>query len=225
MMDLIEATVHSVYPLTDSILQISLQPLQFHTYLAGQYLQIHHQGKAYPFSIANAPLGSHKLELHIRHSRDNPYNDEILMAIRQQGKVLIEYPNGDCHVEKLLVDKPIVFIAQGTGFSPVKAIIEQLLADGDKRPMHLFWGARSKNDLYLEERVMQWQSHVAHFEYTPVLSGSGFLHDVVVNNYAPLLESQVIAAGAFDMVYKARDAFIKEGFDANHMFSDAFSFE
>ena len=224
-MDTIEAIVHSVCPLTDSILQITLEPLRFHAYRAGQYLQIHHRGKTFPFSIANAPLGSHKLELHIRHSRDNPYNDEILMAIRKQGRVLIEYPQGDCHVDKLLAGRSILFLAQGTGFSPLKAMIEQLLADGDERPMHLFWGARSKNDLYFEERLTQWQSHVAHFEYTSVLSGSGFLHEVVVNNYPSLLESQIVAAGAFDMVYKARDAFVAKGFNANHMFSDAFTFE
>lgn len=224
-MALIKADVHSVRPLTDSILQVTLCPDEFRSYHAGQYLQIVHEQQAYPFSIANAPLGSHKLELHIRHSKVNPYNDALLQAIKDNGVVMIEYPMGNCSVNQLHQKKPLILIAGGTGFSPIKAVIEQLLSEGDTRRMHLFWGAKSKSDLYMEDLLQQWQTHVDHFKYTPILSSSHELIQTVIDQCTDLLDCQIIAAGAFDMVYRARDTFVDLGLDSQWMFSDAFEFE
>lgn len=220
-----KAQVHSVHPLTDSIIQLTLSPDDFKSYLAGQYCQLMHGGQAYPFSIANAALGSHKLELHIRHSKDNPYNESLLNEIRSSGSIELEYPLGNCHIGCLAPNKPIIFIAGGTGFSPVKAMVEQLLADSDGRPMHLFWGAKSVGDLYSEDLVKQWHHHVAHFRYTPVLSGSRQLIATVLNAGLDLANSQFVAAGAFDMVYRVRDALVEQGVSREVIFSDAFDFE
>lgn len=224
-MNIIKAEIHSVHPLTDSIIQVILRPASFTPYQAGQYLQIILDEKAYAFSIANAALGSHKLELHIRHSKNNLDNDNVLQAIKQKGEVSIDYPHGQCTIERFHDDKPIVFIAGGTGFAPIKAVIEQLFADGDKRKMHLFWGAKTVSDLYMEDLVKQWRSHVPHFNYTPVASGLRNLCRVVMMKYASLNDSQIMVSGPFDMVYQARDLLTAQGFDSQYLYSDAFDFE
>ncbi|KTC85041.1 NAD(P)H-flavin reductase [Legionella brunensis] len=222
------AQVESVTPLTDSILQIILKPAKYMDYQPGQYLQVLSADGELSYSIANAPLGSHQYELHIRHSQDNPANQQLLAEIKQKGTVRIRVPQGGCHLNKLQMSKPILFIAGGTGFAPIKAMIEQLLATGDKRAFELFWGARSQSDLYMDEKVMQWQAHVEHFHYFSLLSNTSkeTLASVILDHHSQDLQQwQIVIAGPFDMVYAIRDILVSHGVPREQLFSDAFAFE
>ncbi|ARG98752.1 NAD(P)H-flavin reductase [Legionella micdadei] len=224
----VRAQVDSIVPLTDSILQLILAPEHYIDYQAGQYLEIVSDGEALSYSIANAPLGSHKYELHIRHSADNLYNQHLLSEIKQSGVVTIRLPLGDCYLNKLDESKPILFIAGGTGFAPIKAMIEQLLATSDKRAFELFWGARSQSDLYMNEKVSHWQSHVAQFRYFSLLSNSSkdTLASIVLEQHQMDLKKwQFVIGGPFDMVYATRDVLVARGVSPKQLFSDAFSFE
>ncbi|KTC84690.1 MULTISPECIES: NAD(P)H-flavin reductase [Legionella] len=224
----IRAKVESITPLTDSILQLILTPETYIDYRAGQYLEILSAGEPYCYSIANAPLGSHKYELHIRHSLDNPYNQQLLNEIKQKGELRLHLPLGDCYLDKLQADKPILFIAGGTGFAPIKAMIEQLLASSDRRTFELFWSARAQNDLYMNEKVSQWQSHVAQFKYFSLLSNSSkdTLASIILGQHpVDLKDWQFVIGGPFDMVYATRDILIAKGVSSEQLFSDAFSFE
>ena len=225
---LVEAKIDSITPLTDSILQVILAPDEYVDYQAGQYLQIISTKEEFSYSIANAPLVSHKYELHIRHTRDNPYNQGLLADLKQSGKAKIRLPLGDCHLSRLDPKKPILFIAGGTGFAPIKAMIEQLLANGDSRAFELFWGARLQNDLYLDDAVTHWQNHVAHFQYFSLLSqvSKESLASMVLSRHADTLNQwQTVISGPFDMVYNTRDILISRGAERDNLFSDAFSFE
>lgn len=224
----IHAIVESITPLTDSILQLILLPETYIDYRAGQYLEILSAGETLSYSIANAPLGSHRYELHIRHSMDNPYNQRLLAEIKQKGAVTIHLPLGDCYLDKLNANKPVLFIAGGIGFAPIKAMIEQLLASGDSRNFELFWGARSQSDLYMNEKVGQWQSHVAHFQYFSLLSNSSketLASMVLEQHHRDLKRWQFVIGGPFDMVYATRDILVAQGVSPQQLFSDAFSFE
>lgn len=223
---MIQARVMSITPLTDSILQLILRPDVYVDYQAGQYLQIMHENEAFSYSIANAPLGSHQYELHIRHTRDNPYNQPLFAEIKRQGVVNICLPMGECNVSRLHADKPILFIAGGTGFAPIKAMIEQLLANGDSRPLELFWGARSQSDLYMDDKALHWQSHVNHVKYFSLLSENNqkTLADMVLERHAQdLSEWQIVISGPFDMAFNIRDQLVAKGALAENIFSDAFT--
>lgn len=225
----IKAWVESAIPLTDSILQIILTPEVYIDYTAGQYLQILSSGAAFSYSIANAPLGSHKYELHIRHSLDNPATKTMLEEIKKKGEVILRLPQGDCHINRLHKNKPIIFIAAGTGFAPIKAMIEQLLADGYPRVFELYWGARSQSDLYLDELVMNWQKHVSHFRFFSRLSSVAKEETLPAmvrsQHFLDLADWQIVLGGPFDMVYATRDALVAAGAKKENLFSDAFSFE
>lgn len=224
----VSARIESITPLTDTILQVILLPERYVDYQAGQYLQILSGGEELSYSIANAPLGSCKYELHIRHSQGNASNQRLLAEIRQHGVVTIRLPLGDCHLDKLQTTRPILFIAGGTGFAPIKAMIEQLLASGDKRSFELFWGARSQSDLYLDEKVIQWQAHVERFRYFSLLSNTNketLISKVLEHHPNDLSKWQVVIGGPFDMVYTIRDFLVAAGLPRTQQFADAFSFE
>lgn len=225
---LIHADVESITPLTDSILQLILTPQKYIDYQAGQYLQIISQDEAFCYSIANAPLGSHKYELHIRHCRENLKNQQLLAEIKQQGAVSIRLPSGQCDLSHLHPKKPILFIAGGTGFAPIKAMIEQLLANGEPRPFELFWGARSQSDLYMDEKVSHWQMHVEHFQYYSLLSETSkasLASKVLARHALSLNHWQIVLSGPFDMVFDTRDQLLAHGAQATDLFSDAFEGE
>ena len=222
------ATVVQMTPLTDTILQLVLAPEHYIEYQAGQYLQLLLGDTELCYSIANAPLGSHQYELHIRHSQDNPADLRMLDEIKQKGAIRLRAPFGVCHFNHLDPIKPILFIAAGTGFAPVNAMIEQLLVLGEARRFELLWSARTQSDLYLDEKVKQWQNHVHHFQYVSLLSS----HDkqtpasVVLSRHAASLQDwQMVISGSFDLVYSTRDQLVAHGVSVDNLYSDAFQFE
>lgn len=225
----IRAQVQSISPLTENIARVILAPEEFVPYQAGQYLQILFAGEALNYSIANAPLGSQQYELHIRH---NLCNHPLLVHMQEQGSVVLRLPFGVCHTNQLEKDRPIIFLAGGTGFAPVKAMIEQLLASTDpciaSRPFELFWGARSQNALYLEQTLRLWEAKAAHFRYFPFLAETNqesLVSTLFAKHPKGLKEWQIVISGPFDMVYSTRDALLQHGVLEQHLFSDAFAFE
>lgn len=225
MSHLITACVEQVKPLTDSILQVILKPDVYIDYQAGQYLQIIFEEEILSYSIANAPNASRCYELHIRHVQGNPYHQALLAHI-QQGKVVnLRLPEGLCYLNGLHRDKPILFLAGGTGFAPIKAMIEQLLLNRDTRSFELFWSARSQRDLYLEPTILQWQAGVPYFQYHPYLPNDAYasLVDKVIACHGDDLHHwQMVLSGPFEMVLNMRDALLARNILRDNLFSDAF---
>lgn len=223
----IKAHIQSVNPFSQTILQVFLKPEEYVPYIAGQYLQVrtkHHQNF---FSIANAPLGNECYELHIRHDANNPSSQELLDTIKNQKTLDIQLPFGTCHLDAI-PHQPLIFIAGGTGFSPIKAMIEQLLFNQDPRDFECYWGAKDKCDLYLEETLIDWQKHVQNFKHLEVVSGKDSYHLLqhYLNRHSKNKDThQIIISGPFDMVYKYRDELIKASISTQNIFSDAFEFE
>lgn len=225
---LTRAEVEHINPLTDSIIELVLAPEHYVDYQPGQYLQIRSGDEYLSYSIANAPLGSHKYELHIRHDHSNRASQALFAEIKSKGVVNIRLPMGDCHLNRLDSDIPVLFIAGGTGFAPIKAMIEQMLADGDQRLFELYWGARSQSDLYMDDKVRQWAAHVEHFCYFSLLpthdSKETLANMVIAQHKKNIANYQIVIGGPFDMVFATRDALLDAGASASRLYSDAFSF-
>lgn len=121
-----------------------------------------------------------------------------------------------------------MFLTKGTGFAPIKAMIEQLITNGDQRPLHLFWACRLPNDLYLENIVRQWQKALPFFSYTPIILNpeqSDALDSFTLNYYDDLSSWQIILSGSSDMVYKTREGLMRQGALLKHIHSDVFDLE
>lgn len=198
-------------------------------FFSGQYIDIlQKEGKPRSFSLANAPHDDAFLELHIRNIAGGTFTQHVFNEMKERDILRINGPLGTFYLREDSA-KPIIFIASGTGFAPIKAIIEHAMHLGIKRPMHFYWGVRKQADLYMLEKVKKWEQYGVKF--TPVVSDeawdgrTGFVHQAVVEDYADLSQHQVYACGAPVVVEAAhRDLTTQRQLPNEAFFSDAFTF-
>ena len=205
------------------------QRMQF---LAGQYLDfVLSDGRHRSFSIANAPHDDEFIELHIRHVDGGAFTDWAFSKMQEKSILRIEAPLGTFTLDEGS-DRPMIFVGGGTGFAPLKGQIEHAFHEGVERPMYLYWGVRSRRDLYLPDLPEQWVKDHPNFKYVPVLSEpdndwdgrSGWVHEAVVADHVELSGFDVYMAGPPPMIIAARDAFGAAGLSAEHMFYDSFDY-
>lgn len=223
--------VQKMEKLSDDVMALYLklpanERLQF---LAGQYIDIlQKDGKPRSFSLANAPHDDEFLQLHVRNIAGGTFTQHVFNEMKERDILRIKGPLGTFFLREDS-DKPIIFIASGTGFAPIKAIIEHALHIGIKRPMHFYWGVRKQADLYMLQQAKTWEQN--GIKFTPVISDeawsgrTGFVHQAVVEDYADLSGHHVYACGAPVVVEAAhRDLTGKCRLPNEAFFSDAFTF-
>jgi len=153
-------------------LRLNLPRTQQFDYLAGQYLDIIlRDGRRRSFSIANAPGTDTALELHIRKVAGGRFSEQVFKSMNAGDLLRFEGPLGTFFLQEDN-DTDLIFVAGGTGFAPIKAILEEGFANGrfDSRQIYLYWGVRTEADLYLQETVANWAARYANLHYTAVLS-------------------------------------------------------
>lgn len=216
-----------------AILKLKLPVSERLQFRAGQYIDILlKDGNKRSFSIANAPHDDAFLELHIRHQPGGLFSGHVFNTMKEREIMRFKGPLGSFFLREDS-DKPIIFVVSGTGFAPVKGIVEHALQQGITRPMVVYWGARTKADLYMSALAESWQAEHAHIRYVPVLSEAlpddnwsgrtGFVHKAVLDDVADMSGYQVYACGAPPMVEAAHKTFTAErGLPDEEFFSDAF---
>jgi len=224
-----------VYRITRPAADVTILTLRFPIGLrapfkAGQYLQIlMEDGDRRNFSLANAARDNDAAELHIRHVSGGKFTTEFLPRFAVGDPLRIEVPFGDFFLRES--DRPVVLLASGTGFAPIKSIVETAIHRRNDRPMHLYWGARKREDIYLEELPTRWAARLPWFTFTPVLSEpssawtgrTGLVHDVVFEDHQVLSAFDVYACGNPLMVSAAQRDFTEvHGLPDAQFFADAF---
>jgi CDP-4-dehydro-6-deoxyglucose reductase, E3 len=175
------------------------------------------------------------VELHIRHMPGGKFTDHVFGAMKEKEILRIEGPYGSFFLREDST-KPMVLLASGTGFAPIKAIIEHMQHLGLTRPATLYWGGRRPGDLYLHDWVLQKVGEMPHLSYVPVISDalpedgwtgrSGFVHQAVLQDLPDLSGYQVYACGAPIVVDSARHEYIaRAGLPEEEFFADAFTSE
>ncbi len=200
-------------------------------FLAGQYIDIIlPDGRRRSFSLANAPHNDEVLELHVRHVEGGEFTGYVFGQMKEKDIVQIEGPYGDFYLREES-PRPMLFLAGGTGFAPIKGIIEHALQEGVSRPMTLYWGTRTAADQYLAGLVEDWQRQ-GGLSYVPVLSEAeagdggrhGFVHQAVVEEVADVGGYDVYVSGPPVMVAAAREAFMQRGLPKGQFYFDSFEF-
>jgi CDP-4-dehydro-6-deoxyglucose reductase len=230
------ARVAKIDRAADDVVVVSLklpasERLQF---LPGQYLDILlRDGTRRSFSMGNAPHDDEFVQLHIRHVPGGSFTDHVFGKMKERDILRFEAPLGTFFLREES-PKPIVFVASGTGFAPIKSIIQSAFKRGIERPMTLYWGGRRPKDLYMNELAQKWAAEHPGFRYVPVVSEAlaedawlgrtGFVHRAVMEDLPDLSGYQVYACGVPVMVNAAHQDFTREcGLPEEEFFSDSFT--
>ena len=231
------ARVVSLYKLAPDVMEMTLklpetERMQFR---AGQYIEfLLRDGKRRAFSIANAPINDEYLELHLRLVEGGYFTDHVFNEMKEKALVRIHGPLGTFFLRDD-TKRPLIFVAGGTGFGPIKSMVEQLIAEGDERDVHFYWGARAKKDLYSNHLPEKWDYQRENFHYTPVLSDAlesdrwkgreGFVHEAVAKDFADMSGFDVYMAGPPPMIDAAKQQFTQQGLSEDNLFSDSFDYQ
>ncbi|TAK91262.1 MAG: CDP-6-deoxy-delta-3,4-glucoseen reductase [Burkholderiaceae bacterium] len=219
-----------------AVLKLQLPANDRMQYLAGQYVEfLLKDGKRRSYSMANAPHEDGPLELHIRHMSGGVFTDHVFNNLKERDILRFEGPFGTFFLREES-NKPIIFLASGTGFAPIKAIIEHMFYSEIDRPMTLYWGARTQADMYMKELAEQWAQIRPHFKFIPVLSEAkpedqwtgrtGLVHQAVMQDHPDLSGHQVYACGVPIMVDSARRDFSAQcKLPPEEFFADSFTSE
>ena len=218
------------------LLQLQLPANDSFMYRAGQYVEfILRDGARRSYSMANAPSHGTGVELHIRHMPGGRFTDLVFGSMKEKDILRIEGPMGSFFLREES-SKPMVFLASGTGFAPLKALLEHMQHCGITRPVTLYWGGRRPADLYMGDWVQAHCVAMPHVRYVPVVSDAlpeddwhgrtGFVHLAVLQDFPDLSGHQVYACGAPIVVDSAkRDFCAQAGLPADEFFADAFTSE
>jgi CDP-4-dehydro-6-deoxyglucose reductase len=221
------------------VMKLQLPATVAFKYRAGQYVEfILRDGARRSYSMANAPehLGNPPaIELHLRHMPGGKFTDHVFGAMKDKDILRVEGPFGSFFLREDS-DKPIVLLASGTGFAPIKAIIEHLRSQGSTRPAVLYWGCRHRADLYQHAWAVDAAAAMPNLRYVPVLSEPrpeddwrgrvGFVHRVVMADLPNLSAHEVYACGAPVMVESAKRDFVAScGLPEEAFYADSFTSE
>lgn len=238
----LKARVQTLEPLAPTVMRVVLQvldggPVKF---TAGQYINIVlEDGSKRAFSFANPPADPAQpfplpqdslIELHVRLIEGGRFTTHVFEQMKVGDTLEFEGPIGRFTLRES--ERPILMIAGATGFAPIKSILEDAFRRGIQRPIELYWGVRTPTDLYMQDRVAQWQAQHANFRYIPVLSDvegegtwsgrRGYVHEALLADHPDLTGYEVYACGSTRMVEAAVPDFIAHGLGEQFCFSDAF---
>ncbi|HMV17524.1 MAG TPA: CDP-6-deoxy-delta-3,4-glucoseen reductase [Rhodocyclaceae bacterium] len=218
------------------VLDLKLPASERFQFRAGQYIDfLLADGKRRSFSIANAPLdGADHLEIHVRLVPGGQFTTHVFERLKEKEILRFEGPLGSFGLQPGAA-KPVVLLAGGTGFAPIKSIVEQAIADASTRPMTLYWGSRDRAGLYQFDEARAWEARLPGFRFVPVLSDvpageawdgrRGLAHHALMEDLPDLSGHEVYACGSPAMIDAARsDLVARCDLPPDAFFADAFSF-
>ena len=226
--------VQEMNRLADDVMQLLIklpasERLQF---LPGQYIDILlEDGRSRSFSIANAPHNDDYLELHIRLVEGGQFTPKVFNTMQAKDLLRIEGPHGSFFYHEDARDE-ILMLAGGTGFAPLKGIIEHIIAEQDIRPIYLYWGTRTEDDLYMRNLAEQWAAEYDNIHFIPVLSEAddswsgrtGYVHEAVLDDFDDLSVFDIYACGPPAMIKAAESSFQDKGMKKEQFYYDSFDF-
>ena len=201
--------VHAT-PLAPQIIQLLLQPEMPIPYQAGDYLMLgFHADDLKPFSIAAAPRDDGLLECHIRNQADSDWMKQ-LFAVKTGDHLVMQGPKPQMQLKN--GDLPMIFVAGGTGFAPMKALLDEAIRQNRQAPMAFYWGARHTEELYMHQSMLELAQQHANLSYIPVISEEspewtgkkGLVHQQVLADFGDLSGQEIYLCGPWPMVQAAK---------------------
>lgn len=224
------ATLHDLKKLSGGVWMVQLKPLTPYSYCAGQFTELMVPGfTSLYYTIASSP-SSPCVELHIQTGTDQA--DALIDYLKDADSVELAPAGGDCRLEVLPDENgPLLLIASGTGFSQVKSIVEDLLSQHTRRPIHLYWSGHRLSQLYMLQKAENWADLHDNIHVSALISEHSHWDDKhqmlvhsILGDHSDLNQCQAICCGSPAMVYTVLDSLCSKGFRRDAMLSDVFMF-
>ncbi|WP_114239671.1 2Fe-2S iron-sulfur cluster-binding protein [Dyella sp. C9] len=233
----LDVVVARKWRLAPDVIGVQLRPADGQPrlqWLPGQYLDVLLDGeRRRPFSIANHPQADGVIELHVRHVAGGGFTSWVAESLKEGDTLRIEGPLGT-FVPREDSERPMIFMAGGTGFAPVKAIVEHFIALGTRRPMRVYWGARNAGDLYLRELAQGWVRQAHDLVFHPVISDPeqaavsglriGLVHEALLEDQPDLSGYDVYMSGPPAMIDAGRKLFVAANLPEERLYYDSFDY-
>lgn len=228
-----EARIESMRPLSDDVMQVllSLPGGERMDFGAGQYINILLEGgQARAYSFANAPHDNALIELHVKLFPGGLFSPRVFNSLKPGDTLPMEGPFGRFTLRP--GERPILLVATSTGFAPLRSIVLDAFHRGMRRPMRLYWGARQRGDLYMQDECERWQREHDNFRFIPVLSREppeawsgrrGHVHTAILEDFPDLRDHEVYVCGSVQLVSSAVPAFLARGLGEDACFTDVFT--
>jgi len=202
-------------------------------YRAGQYLDVMlSEGRRRSFSIASAPADGRLLELHVRRASAAGFTAQLFDSLRPGALLRIEGPLGQFWL-RAESPRPALMVGGGTGYAPLRAMLRQLVASGDRRQVTLYWGMRDAPGLYEHEWLRGLERERPGFRYCPVLSDpaaagagmrAGLVHEAVLEDHPDIARFDVYASGPPAMIDVIRSRTVAAGLPREQLHFDSFDY-
>lgn len=198
-------------------------------FTAGQFARVTFPGqKTRDYSMASRPDQA-ELVFHIRHMQGGHVSAYVASELKVGAPVTVEGPAGIAHLKEAHTG-PIVAIAGGSGLAPIASIVETALHKGRRSPIHLYFGARDEQDLYLEDRFKALAATHPNLTYQVVLSQpaaatqhrTGFLHEAVAADFQTLDGAKAYVAGPPVMIDAVTPVLVSKKMRREDVHADAF---
>jgi CDP-4-dehydro-6-deoxyglucose reductase len=190
-------------------------------------------GRRRSYSIASPPHQAERLEFHVRKVEGGEFTSQVFEEIEARSLLRLEGPLGGFWLREDS-GRPLVMVAGGTGFAPIKSMLAHLIHTGETRPVHCYWGVRRPRDLYEGQLMAEWAAAQDWLEFIPVMSEplaedgwkgrTGWVHEAVLEDFPSLAGVDVYAAGPPPMIAVIQELFPASGLPQGRLFFDSFEF-
>jgi CDP-4-dehydro-6-deoxyglucose reductase len=226
--------IEKLQPLAPDVMAVFLRlpAAEVFAFAAGQYVDVMlSENRRRSFSIANPPHDAQLLELHVRRIANGEFTNQVFSEDKLKALLRIEGPLGQLWFREAS-ERPAILVGGGTGYAPLRSMLRHLLERGDRRPLHLYWGAQTRDGFYEDANIREWCARYPNLSYTPVLANAmegwsgrtGWVHSAVIEDHPSLRDFDIYAAGPPAMIEALRADFLARGLPAEQLFFDSFDF-
>lgn len=210
------------------ILKFRLPPTANFEYLSGQFIDLMWNGQKRSYSLASNKVINNTLELHIKKVEKGIFSEFLFNALKENQLLRFYGPLGTFFVRDS--KQPIIFLCTGSGFAPVKSMVEQLIESNSKRQIYIYWGGRYRKDLY-STLPKEWSKEYQNINFTSVYSketelmngeAKGYCQHEVLKQHQNLSGYEVYACGSDEMIHDAKNLFIENSLQSDKFHSDSF---
>ena len=209
----LEAKVKSVEVFNPDVAALHLltprsQRLRF---LAGQSMVLSANGVNGHYAIASCPCEDRHIEIQVLRSADDIFSDTLFNSLKTNDRIELHGPYGEFVLEDSST-RPVVFVAFGVGFAPIKSLIQHSMSLDLAEAMDLHWFA-DKAGHYQNNLCRSWADALDNFRYFPHVLGSGLEQSLtgIVAEYPDIERYDVYSAGTTEQLQTARRMFLGQG--------------